>query len=223
MPIGFSNPQYRNTHCQRFRMPAVFSNPLYKNTHSHEGTLICVGVGVWPPTLMAPPCSEVMAGTVTGAIAGTAVPFVSGQAGFVAFVPDQANTAGGHQTFWRCSRSTKGKSSQLLQSRVYLEVSWVYVRACLAARAGRRWRSTTCHPRCRCTASGSARLQASAGHSKPLAHLPGLSRALCTCPRSSQGSMCAMLDSQVHMRMLLPFIAFSKHAHTTPQHMMDSV
>ncbi len=50
-------------------------------------TLIWVGAGVGEPTLIWPPASEVIAGTATGRIAGTAVPLVTGHGGLVAFTP----------------------------------------------------------------------------------------------------------------------------------------
>ena len=42
---------------------------------------------VLTPTMIWPPCSDVISGTATGRIAGTAVPFTSGHGCFVVLVP----------------------------------------------------------------------------------------------------------------------------------------
>ena len=44
---------------------------------------------VLTPTMIWPPCNDVISGTATGRIAGTAVPFTSGHGCLVVLVPAQ--------------------------------------------------------------------------------------------------------------------------------------
>ena len=61
-------------------------HPSLEPSMSQRRTLIWVGTVLLTPTMICPPCSAVISGTATGRIAGTAVPFTSGQAGLVPLV-----------------------------------------------------------------------------------------------------------------------------------------
>ena len=74
--------------------------------------MICVGTVLLTPTRIWPPCSEVISGTATGRMAGTAVPFTSGHAGLVVLV---LLVPAGQQTALVPHTASDRKHGQLLE------------------------------------------------------------------------------------------------------------